>query len=381
MPSRDTLADRPEGHLRQSSSSGKSPVTEKDVIQEPNEPALKSLQFGLYTISPLLQSISKIIDTMKVGHERYFPRCGEIAVGTIDITELNDPEPDCVICYMPLTNYKAKTKWWEEHCAVVSSCGHIFGGKCIFRWVKEGPNRRSCPMCRKMFRGKQRQSLIMISNPWEIHWQYMMRTWKIVATHICRTLKGLNTSPTKNLVEDFTEEYFAILRKSPVLALHHFLWLNIGLQGATETLSDNEEFVLLLIKHAQRIIKEMWSWGDSRGFMRPKDLDFALQDPPNPTHHAVYLNVVHDLIAETEGKVGHLVQSDIVKLKLANFNGAEIKSGKICIKRPVYPMYYYINYEREIPGFHREFSKRFGAEDLDSLERDAGLESGMEALR
>lgn len=79
---------------------------------------------------------------------------------------------------------------------------------------------------------------------------------------------------------------------------------------------------------AQNHAKILWAHGKGRGLIAPDDLDFVLHHPPVANKYATYLNVIHDLVAQTctESAFRNTQNSDVVELELASFNGARVES-------------------------------------------------------
>ncbi|KAI8091208.1 uncharacterized protein B0P05DRAFT_583733 [Gilbertella persicaria] len=76
-----------------------------------------------------------------------------------------ETEEDCHACTICSENWDAK----GDHCLVSLKCGHLFGKKCIVRWIidrskKLGGSKAPCPMCMKA----ARQSDIRIVLPTRI---------------------------------------------------------------------------------------------------------------------------------------------------------------------------------------------------------------------
>lgn len=122
--------------------------------------------------------------------------------------------------------------------------------------------------------------------------------------------------------------------------LHVLLATNIFLR-------DTEE-VDILVKHlttAQFVAKILWAHGKGLGLVAPDDLNFVIHEPPTANKYATYLDVIHDLVAQTctESAFMNIQDSEEVKIELTSFNGAHVENRKVCVKSK-YPVCYYVNY-------------------------------------
>ncbi|KUJ15523.1 uncharacterized protein LY89DRAFT_735624 [Mollisia scopiformis] len=151
--------------------------------------------------------------------------------------------------------------------------------------------------------------------------------------------------------------------RMPVWTLYVILAANILLRGTKEV-----DLLTRYISNIQCIVMDMCTWflTEDRGLTPPKDLDFVLGCPPEPERYCVYLNVLHDLVSQIEAKIFKVDKKDRVKLSLESFNGACIEAGKLCVKNQ-YPVNYYLDYEREFPGFRKNFKQVANMKELPGI--------------
>lgn len=136
-----------------------------------NEAQIKSFDDVSYTSSPLLQSVSKIIEMIKAGHDTYFPKLWRSRCWYNQYLRPWWGPATWRYLLRSTADYVPGSKWWNGHRVVVSSCGHFFGGRCLLKWLQSQKKKdRSCPMCRNKFRGPQMQSPRSFGNNiWKVH--------------------------------------------------------------------------------------------------------------------------------------------------------------------------------------------------------------------
>ncbi|KAF8862860.1 hypothetical protein BDZ45DRAFT_767641 [Acephala macrosclerotiorum] len=379
---------------------GKQPLQREHTLKhlEPVEKELKHLNEEQYATSPTLQAVFEIIETIKAGESIRFPRLGDIAVGTIDIKDLNAADQKCIICWKKMKNYEKETEWWKEHCVVVAKCGHPFGGKCWLKWLwlqKQMNATRACPVCATPYSDVQYQVVRTDESIWSTHRENIRMIEKTM-----RHRYKLSYWKNDQLMAPWTNIHL-VGQASEIWRLHHIFAINVFLQGTDEL--DLEE-KMIYVKRATSIIRDLWCTNRKyHGFVKPIDLSFILNQPPMPEHckfhllvvivrflcclwsaptpckypttvllgllayersiltrtfwgaGAVYLNVLHDLIAQYEAKVESTVNAYYVKLELANFNAAEVHFERIITKTSS-PDWYYIDYQQGFPNFKWEFA-------------------------
>ncbi|CZR57948.1 uncharacterized protein PAC_07838 [Phialocephala subalpina] len=246
---------------------------------EPIEKDLKSLNSKPYAASPILQAVSNIIEIIKAGEAIHFPQSGEIAVGTVDINELDPADRKCVICWKKMKNYERKTEWRNEHCIVVAKCGHAFGGKCWLKWMRKLGAREIVPfMCHQISRPSRlpteclERSQFLVNSSQE-HSEDREDDEFSVSDPL------LGGRPASVALDIWT---FRGLPSQNFWRLHHVLAINIFLQSANE-LGSKDQAVRIYIERAKSIIEYLWLRNGTR-LNRPKDLSFVLQNSPMPEH-------------------------------------------------------------------------------------------------
>lgn len=68
------------------------------------------------------------------------PEVVDLDLHHIDADSLDPEDRDCTICYEAYSSEDVPTK--------LPGCGHVFGTKCLKRWIRSGRDHNRCPTCR-----------------------------------------------------------------------------------------------------------------------------------------------------------------------------------------------------------------------------------------
>jgi hypothetical protein len=122
-------------------------LIERAEISEKKRKLYSRLQYALAESICTVERIEESREHGLIDHT--FSRRCDLLLKSAPSEVLKEYEGECPICIQPLVK-PASSENTEQACR--TDCGHIFGDKCIRRWIGDNGRNASCPLCRNKFK-------------------------------------------------------------------------------------------------------------------------------------------------------------------------------------------------------------------------------------